>query len=128
MKEIEIDKNRRKLKRYLVHEGSLVQTKTYYAIVGQINDISLDGVSFTYVDIGNDLNGTFELSIWFNNILFIENIKCKTISDFWLKERTYSKELKIRRRGVQFLDLKQSQISKIENFIQNNTNIVEQDE
>ena len=128
MKEIEIDKNRRKLKRYLVHEGSLVQTKTYYAIVGQINDISLDGGSFTYVDIGNDLNGTFELSIWFNNILFIENIKCKTISDFSLKERTYSKELKIRRRGVQFLDLKQSQISKIENFIQNNTNIVEQDE
>ena len=121
MVDIDIIKDKRKYTRYIAEEGSLAEISSYYVISGPLIDISINGIAFSYVDIGKRLSKRFELNIWVDHKRFIDHIKCETMSDILLDDKPYFDILKIRRRGAQFIDLTNDQRSMIDKFIQNYT-------
>ncbi len=110
---------RRKHKRFRVHEDAYVILKPY--TVGPLIDISMDGLTFEYVSIKEQSKMESELDIAKTNSAFsLRNVPCKTLSDFEVLDIP-SNLLSIRRCSVQFRDLTQHQISKLEYFIHNHT-------
>jgi len=113
--------NKRKHKRFQAKDRSYVEVKESNK-VGQILDIGAGGLAFTYIDIGDRPNGSFDLDILSKDIGFhLENISFKTVSDLALKGKFAFSTTKTRRCGGLFRQLKQDQISQLEYFIRNHT-------
>ena len=109
----------RKHKRFRVQEGGYVIFKPY--TVGRLIDISMDGLAFDYVNIKEPSKIESELDITMTkHASSLRNVPCKILSDFEVKCDP-SNPLRIRRCRVQFRDLTQHQISKLEDFIHNHT-------
>ena len=109
---------RRKYKRYSIPRGAYVALKPGY-IVGQITDISTDGLAFSYYAAEEPSNESSELDIYLTgSSALLGNIPCETIEDFVLVELPFGNG-SLRRRHVQFRGIKQDQISQLENFIEN---------
>lgn len=116
---------RRKHKRFQVEDGAFALFRPHWhhsTISGRIIDISRDGLAFLYITSKDGSNGSFELSILFAyHSFYCDNVPVKTISDFEVADETPVSSITTRRRGVQFGELTQDQISQLEYFIQNHT-------
>jgi hypothetical protein len=110
---------RRKHKRFRAHEDAYVVLKP--CTVGPLIDISMDGLTLEYVSIKQPSKMESELDIAMINSAFsLRNVPCKMLSDFKVED-VPSNPLSIRQCRVQFRDLTQHQISKLEYFIHNHT-------
>ena len=92
--------------------------------LGQIIDISVDGLSLSYIDNGGKADGLSELDILFAiDGFYLEKVPFKTVSDFEIhvnKDILFTSII-MRRCGVQFGDLDDKQISQLEYFLRNHT-------
>ena len=100
---------RRQYKRYKVDGGIVGVAKYQFVKMGQINDISKGGLSFTYVDSGESHDQIPEESELFISVdgenFYIESVPFITKSDFKVKPDF----LEIRQRCVQFGPISPSQ-------------------
>ncbi len=91
------------------------------SIMGNIVDISLDGLCFRYIASGKSLNRLSLIDILLTDGSFCLNkIQVKTISDFEIDGKP-SVDFKTRQCGVQFGSLTDNQKSDLRYFIQTYT-------
>ena len=114
--------DRRNQDRFLVQDGAFAVVRPQFTQLGQIIDISGDGLAFRYPVTGDQTNGSAELDLFLvGNRFYLERLPFKAIADHKLAKKKFSGSMPMRRFGVQFGELKESQISKLEYFIRNYT-------
>jgi hypothetical protein len=115
---------RRKHRRFNVEVGSLDMLNPHSnEKLGDILNISRGGLAYRYVPDAEQPFGSFKIDIFrvVDHFPFLKNITCKAISDFDAAKRFPIKFHKYRLRGVQFGELMESQISRLEYCIQKYT-------
>ena len=118
---------RRIAERYRAVDGALAALSPVYGRVGQIQNISLNGLAFRYIAEDSPmpaLNPTVTLQILFaGEGVWIEGIPAKWVADIDLPpDRSFS-GIPLRQTSVQFLNLTDAQKARLEEFIRRFTNI-----
>lgn len=112
---------RRKHPRFKARIGAFVMCGEISTMLGQINDISLGGLSYYYLDSEEGLDSYFELDISYRErSYYLSNLRFKTVSDFEV-HRDGLDPMTIRRKGVQFQNIGAPQLAELKYFIQNHT-------
>ena len=112
---------RRRYKRFKVQEGASVVFRAHSIELGQIIDVSRNGLAFRYVSSQQPSSGLFELVILSSDGgFYLDEIPFKIVSDFETNDDPISFSI-TRRCGVQFEKLRRKQVSRLEYFIQNHT-------
>ena len=115
---------RRKRKRFQVHVGAFAVIRPESTKLGQIIDISHEGLSFQYPVAASQSNGASELDVFLaGDGFYLEKIPIKTVSDLKVPKKFSNRSLPMRRCGVQFGELTDNQIAQLEYFIQKHTKI-----
>ena len=113
---------RRKHMRFKVRDGAFAVLRAHARKPRQIVDISKGGLAFRYIAYGERSNGSAELDILSHDNRFcLEKLPVNTISDFEISDKAPLSYTTVRRCGVHFRDLTESQISGLDYFIQNYT-------
>jgi hypothetical protein len=110
---------RRKHRRFKV-KGAFIVLRPYDAKLGTIVDISMDGLTCDYFCAEDPSKESTTLDIFTDGDFRLFGVPCRTISDFETL-KTPLPSMRKRRCGVQFGELTQSQMSQLEDFIQNYT-------
>ena len=124
-KKKEVDE-RRKHKRFLVQNGAFAALTAFSwphssQKLGQITDIGMGGLAFSYAAEQETSNGSCELGIFSaDNSFHLRKIPFETISDVETKKVPFS-SITMRRSGVQFGELTPNQVSQLKYFIRNHT-------
>ena len=117
--------DRRRHKRFLVQDTAFVVFRAPWPLstnVAQIKDISMDGLSYTYIEGEKRSNCSSELDILLGNRSFyLDKLPFKTISDCKAPNKVPFSSIEMRRSGVQFGKLTLEQISQLKFFISNHT-------
>ena len=121
MSEKEMKTDRRKTKRYQIEEGAFAKLTPHCNRLGQIIDVSLGGLAFTYIDSGEELaDQQYELEIFLADLSFsLVKLKVKSIADFEAPEFMPFRSVRMRIHCVQFKELNCEQIFELDNFIRN---------
>ena len=113
---------RRRLKRFQVQEGAFAVVRPDFTRLGQIIDISHEGLAFQYAVTATQENGASELDIFLaGDGFYMENMPCETVSDRRATKKTSKNFLPLRRCSVRFKEITGTQIARLEYFIQNHT-------
>ena len=113
--------DRRRNKRYSVEKGVLVAPDANIRRLWQVLDIGKGGLAFRYVSDDGELTTSSELDIVTGDTRFLlERIPFQSISDLELSDDSVSNR-KVRRRGVQFGDLNDTQVRQLEYLICSHT-------
>jgi hypothetical protein len=112
---------RRKHKRCKVQDDAFVLCKSNDTKVGSLTDITMNGLAFHYIGREGALSALAQLGILLpDNHFYLYKVPCKIISDSKLY-KNHPSPISMRRCGVQFGELTQSQISQLQYFMQNYT-------
>jgi hypothetical protein len=112
----------RKHKRFQVIDGSYAVLGYKPTMMGQIVNLSKDGLAVCYKNTDQHINESFKLDILkTDSNFYIEQLHVKTISDIEISDDRAFGSQKIRRRGVQFEDLNAIQLFQLYYFLQNYT-------
>ena len=114
---------RRKHARFRLKEGSFaILSPGSDRKVGQISDISMDGLAFRIVNEDKQLSGTSTLDILISDqYSFLENLPVKIVSDITINSALLGTSMTIKRCGLQFGELSHEQRSQLGNLIRTNT-------
>ena len=113
---------RRNEMRFQVQKGALAVQNGQARLMGQILDISRNGLAFHYIDDGKKSNGSYYVDILLTKKgYYLKKIQSKIISDFEIINKVPFSSITMRRRSVKFGELMGEQISQLEYFIQNHT-------
>lgn len=117
--------DRRKHRRFQVRDTAFVVLKApwpHSTKVGQIIDISMQGLAFRYIADEGRSNGSSELEIISaDHSFYLDKVPFNTISDSKTDNDVPFSSIEMRRSAVQFGDLTSNQISQLEYFIWNYT-------
>ncbi len=116
------NKERRQSARFKVKEGAYAISSSTKSneLLGQIIDISIGGLSFSYLDYENKYESieTSDIDLFISGTgFFFNNLLIKTISDIVPPDKHSFSSLPIRRRGIQFSDLSKQDKSNLNKFI-----------
>jgi len=115
-------KERRRSTRFKVKAGAYTVFSPKSIIPGRINDISADGLSFSYVEGEEWYHNSSELDILFGeNDFYLDKIPFETVSDTVIENESPSSQIIMRRCGVKFGQLTEEQRIQLNMFIQHNT-------
>ena len=113
---------RRSDERFPVKQGAYALMKTGASKLGQIKNISKGGLSFMYINGGEQMEESLLLDIFISGHgFFLKDISCSKISDIHVENKSPFSDFKMRHLGVQFSEMNQDQRRRLENFIQNHT-------
>lgn len=114
---------RRKRKRFQVPTGAYVALRPDYIKVGQIIDMSMDGLAFDYVGDGKKSStASRELDIlMLDGAFHLYKIPCRIISDFRAYQSPSGPSISMRRCGVHFGELTAYQSGRLDYFIEKHT-------
>lgn len=112
----------RKHRRFQVKDGTYAVLKYKPAVMGEIMNMSKDGLAVQYSNTEQQLSESFEVDIFrTDNSFYIEKLHVKTISDFQIEEAFALGAKNIRQRGVKFEGLNPIQLFQLYYFLQNYT-------
>ena len=112
---------RRKHKRSEVQDDTFVLLRSDDTKLGTLINITMNGLTFHYIGREEALSELAQLGILFpDNHFYLFKVPCKIISDLKLY-KNHPSPISMRRCGVQFGELTQSQASQLQYFIQNYT-------
>ncbi len=113
----------RKHKRFKVLEGAFAALRApwpHSTRLGQIIDIGMGGLAFSYMDIGGETGGPSELDIVLSvKNFYLYKVPFKEVSDFQLDKEEGLTAIVTRRCSVRFGELTQDQKYQIQYFIEN---------
>jgi hypothetical protein len=113
---------RRKFRRLQAQENTFALLRRQVSKLGRVIDISSGGLAFRYASIGERLKGEFELDLVSPKHDFrLTGLPVKVVSNFERQSKTPSRQIRLRRVGVQFRDLTQHQISQLQHFMRDYT-------
>ena len=113
---------RRQQKRFIAEEGAFAALVDQESRLGQIKDISMQGLSFRYIDGHEELDNADELRIILGNQgLYLDRVPFVKISDFEIESEFSFSTIKMRQIGLQFRELTAEQKMQLERFIQQHT-------
>jgi hypothetical protein len=118
-------KDRRKNKRYKAAKGAYAAISPCTGKLGQINDISMGGLVFTYIDTcSSDLpqvSSPRKQTLFLSSLgFYVGDLPFKTISDYEVSDSPELVTMKVRRRHVQFTDLNFKQLFDLDMYLRNN--------
>ncbi len=117
----------RKHKRFDVKDGAYSVLSYRPTVMGQIVNISMDGLAVTYK--GKRLKESNEVDLFISDAgFYIDQIPIKTISDHKLAGKLFSSSKTIWQRSLQFGDLTNDQKSQLKQFLQHYTSMIERSE
>ncbi len=111
---------RRALKRVAVHTPAIAVVRAKPTLIlGQIQDISLGGLSFTYIQNGRHFDETAELEVLLpRERYYLSGLSFTTISDAVIPKENPFSMITMNRRGIRFLYLTPLQTSQLRDLIQ----------
>jgi len=115
---------RRQHERFQVEDGAwaVVRPFSLKNPRGQIVDISRNGLAFCYTVEEETFDNSLELDICFADYGFcLRGAPFKIISDFRINNGNPPEAKAVKRRGVQFSELTERQVSQLKYFIENHT-------
>ena len=119
---VKIAWERRRQKRFKAAEGALAALVDQESRLGQIKDISIQGLSFQYIDSDEKIENAKELKIILGHQgLYLDKVPFKKISDFKIESEFSFSRVKMRQIGLEFGKLTAEQRMKLERFIQYHT-------
>jgi len=107
---------KRQDQRFLVDDYNLIIYAPNAPKEKEIVDLSLGGISFTYVDIGKRLDKTFELDLKIGDTFCLNKTRVRTISDTEIGEIP-QKSIKFRRLNARFINLDAIQMYELRSFL-----------
>jgi hypothetical protein len=112
---------RRKHRRFPATKNTFVALRPEYIIIGQVKNISTEGLAFTYMADGKRPSQSLNLDIFLVDRTFLlEKVPFTTISDVARDGIPFS-SLTIRECTIQFADLTPHQKEELEHFVRNHT-------
>lgn len=112
---------RRKHKRSEVQDDTFVLLRSDDTKLGTLINITMNGLTFHYIGREEALSELAQLGILLpDSHFYLFKVPCKIISDLKLY-KNHPSPISMRRCGVQFGELTQSQASQLQYFIQNYT-------
>ena len=122
MSDVKMSDERRRQKRFIAEEGAFAALVDQESRLGQIKDISIEGLSFRYIDSHEKLQNAAELKIILGNQgLYLDRVPFVKISDFEIENEFSFSTIKMRQIGLQFRELTAEQKIQLERFIQQHT-------
>ena len=122
MSDAKMSDERRQQKRFIAEEGAFAALVDQESRLGQIKDISIEGLSFRYIDSHEKLENAAELKIILGNQgLYLDGVPFRKISDFEIESEFSFSTIKMRQIGLQFGELTADQKIQLELFIQQHT-------
>ena len=119
MKNTERSVEKRSYNRLQAEDGVYAIIKYRPTILGQIINISKDGMAVRYSSNGQQLSDSSELDIVIiDSHFYIEKIQIKTISDFEIVDSSSQED---RQRCFQFGEMKAGQLFQLDYLLQNYT-------
>ena len=119
---IRVSEERRRQKRFKAREGAFAALVDQESRLGQIKDISLQGLSFRYIDNHEKLKNASELKIIINNQgLYLDKLPFKIIFDFEIESEFSFSRVNMRQIGLEFGDLTPVQRNRLDQFLKNHT-------
>jgi len=116
MEEKEKIDDKRKHKRFEVKDGAYTVLSYKPTVMGQIINVSAEGVAATYK--GKRLKESFEIDLFISDAgFYLEQIPVKTVSDHKIAGKFLSGSKKIWQRSLQFGELTDDQKSQLDEFI-----------
>ena len=113
---------RRKHKRYRVQEGVYALLKNNSSKLGQIKNISRGGLAFSYIVDGDQMLEPFKVDIFISNVGYcLKDVPSKKISDLHIDNKLPFSTFSIRQARIQFNELNHSQLSQLDNLMQDYT-------
>ena len=114
--------DRRDNARFYAQEGAFAIHRNHIIKMGQILNVSINGLAFSYIDDGKWQNGSFNLDIFLTDRgFYLKSVQSKIISDCEILNEIPFSSIIMRRRGVQFEELMDNQGAQLEYFLQNHT-------
>ncbi len=107
---------KRQDQRFLVDDYNLIINDPNAPEEKEIVDLSVRGISFTYVDIGKRLGKTFELEIKIGDTFHLNKIRVRTVSDTQISEIP-QKSIKFRRLNARFIKLDATHMWDLRNIL-----------
>ncbi len=121
------DIDRRKNKRFKVPADTFVIVKNPKFRIGQIIDMSESGLAFFHMDT-RLLSEKFKIDILLaDNDFYLDKIQVNKVSDITIEKDPLMKNSTMKRCGLQFADLTETQKSKLACFIPKHGNGFVQD-
>ncbi len=108
---------RRKFPRFKNCSDIMVEVNPYAKKVGNLLDISRDGLAFQYIDVGDDVDEISELSLWIDNEIYLIGINTEKVSDCKTFFKSPTGSIPMRRCSVRFDTQSPNQQSLLESFI-----------
>ena len=117
-----VSDERRQQKRFKAQEGAFAALVAQDNRLGQIKDISIQGLSFRYIDSNETLENADELKIILGDQgLYLDNVPFKKIADFEIRSEFSFSTVKMRQIGLEFGELTAEQKIRLDRFIQYHT-------
>jgi hypothetical protein len=112
---------RRNVKRFRAVDGALAALSPETGRVGQIRNISLNGLAFRYIADASpetNLNGTAKLQIMFaGKGIWLDGVPVKWIADVGIPTNSSFSGIPLRQTSLQFVSLTDSQKSRLKEYI-----------
>ncbi|WP_321493225.1 PilZ domain-containing protein [uncultured Desulfobacter sp.] len=115
---------RRKHKRFKAAEGAYAAISPNSNKLGQIIDISMDGLCFKYIDTENmsdEPEKRNDESIFLSSMgYYVGDLPFQTIADYEITDMPSFSSMKVRKRHVKFTDLTFKQLFDLDCYMKNN--------
>lgn len=115
---------RRLCRRYKAVEGAYAAISPNSHKLGQIADISISGLCFSYIDTSDsyqDAHPQPEELVFLSSMgYYVGDLPVKTVSDYEVTNVSSFSSLKIRRRHIHFTDLSSKQLFDLDNYLRHN--------
>lgn len=122
MKNKPTDEERRNHTRFKTKPGAYTVFSARSIIPGRINDISLGGLCFSYVEGEEWYHESSELDILFgDDDFYLDKIPFETVSDTVIENESPYSQIIMRRCGVKFGQMTPEQLEQLKHFITQNT-------
>ncbi len=119
---------RRKNDRYKAAKGAYAAISPHSDKLGQITDISMGGLAFNYIETRSSTSprssSPQKETLFLSSMgFYVGDLPFKTISDYEVTDAPDLRDMKVRRRHVQFTDLSFKQLFDLDYYLRNNTSV-----
>ena len=113
---------KRKHKRFKAKEGAFAIVTSDYRKIGQIKNISQDGLDLQYIDNGEQLSGSVEVEIFsFAKDFYLKKLSAKVVRDSEVHSTVPFSSVPMRELVVRFGEMESNQRYILDCFLQEYT-------